>query len=52
MQMLATGATASLAESRAIVDRSYQTIVFEPRDTARWDEQVETFEQYCEMRYV
>lgn len=52
IQMLATGATSSLEESRAVVDRSYQTILFEPRDTAAWDKQLETFEQYCEMNYV
>ncbi|MCU1293059.1 MAG: rhaB, partial [Bryobacterales bacterium] len=52
MQMLATGATASLQESRVVVDRSYQTIVYEPGDTVCWDERVEIFEQYCEMKYV
>jgi rhamnulokinase len=52
VQMLATGATTSLRESRAVVDRSYETAVFQPNDTARWDEQIETFEQYCEMKYV
>ena len=52
MQMLATGATSSLAETRAVVDRSYETVVFAPGDTAKWDEQAKTFEQYCEMKYV
>ncbi len=46
MQMLATGATYSIEESRAIIDRSHETVVFEPGDTARWDEQLKIFEQY------
>ena len=32
VQMLATGAAASLAEARAIIDRSFPTTVFAPRD--------------------
>ncbi len=52
VQMLATGVASSLKESRAIVDHSYETIVFHPGDTARWDKQAQTFEHYCEMRYV
>ena len=38
MQMLATGAIASLAEGRAIIRRSFDTEEFEPHDTDRWDE--------------
>jgi rhamnulokinase len=49
MQMLATGATTSLAESRCIVDRSFRPDVFEPQDTAKWDAHVERFQQYCEV---
>ncbi len=52
MQMLASGATSSLRESRQIIDRSFATQIFEPRDTAKWDEQVGVFEQYCEMKYA
>jgi rhamnulokinase len=48
IQILATGAASSLAEVRAIVDRSFPTEVFEPLDTDRWDRQAERFEQYCE----
>jgi rhamnulokinase len=50
IQMLATGATNSLAESRKIIDASYRTGVFEPEDTPRWDEHSERFEQYCEVK--
>ena len=38
MQMLATGAIASLAEGRAIIRRSFDTEEFEPQDTDGWDE--------------
>jgi len=52
MQMVATGAASSLAEVRAIIDRSFPTEVFEPGDTARWDEQCERFYQYSEITYA
>ena len=52
MQMLATGATSSLRESRQLIDRSFETQVFESQDSATWDEQVVVFEQYCEMKYA
>ena len=52
MQMLATGATSSLRESRQIIDRSFATRIFEPQETAKWDEQAGVFEQYCEMKYA
>jgi sugar (pentulose or hexulose) kinase len=38
MQMLATGAIASLAEGRAMVVRSFHTEAFEPDSVAAWDE--------------
>jgi len=37
VQMLATGAARSLADARAIIDRSFPTKVFEPRDVESWD---------------
>jgi len=52
MQFLATGGASSLAEVRAIVDRSFPTEVFAPTDTDKWDQQAERFEQYCEMIYA
>ncbi len=52
MQMLATGAASSLEESRRLIDRSFETLCFEPCDTAKWDERVDVFEQYCEMKYA
>jgi len=52
IQVLATGGAASLKEVRAIVDRSFPTEIFEPRDTDRWDQQAQRFEHYCEMIYA
>jgi len=52
IQVLATGRASSLQEVRAIVDRSFPTEVFDPRDTDRWDRQAERFEQYCEIIYA
>jgi len=52
MQILATGEASSLREVRAIIDRSFPTEVLEPADTEKWDQQMERFEQYCEMTYA
>lgn len=52
IQMLATGEASSLQEVRAIVERSFPTEIFNPRDTDKWDRQVERFEQYCEKIYA
>jgi rhamnulokinase len=43
VQMLATGAAASLAEAREVIDRSFPAERFEPRDTARWDREWDRF---------
>jgi rhamnulokinase len=52
VQMLATGAVGSLSEARGIIERSYPTEKFEPRDTDVWDRQVDRFLQYCEAVYA
>jgi rhamnulokinase len=52
IQILATGAAASLKEVRAIVDRSFPTEVFEPLETDKWDQHAERFEQYCGSIYA
>jgi rhamnulokinase len=46
MQMLATGAVASLAEARRIIDRSFPVERFEPSDADRWDAQYQRFKNY------
>jgi len=52
MQMLATGAVSSLAEARAIIDRSFPTEMFEPQDPEPWDREAQRFQQYCELAYA
>jgi len=48
IQILARGDAASLAEVRAIVDRSFPAEVFEPSDTDPWTKQAERFRHYSE----
>ena len=52
VQILATGGASSLQEVREIIDRSFPTEVFEPRETDIWDRQAERFQQYCECIYA
>lgn len=52
VQMMATGAVGSLGQARGIIDRSFPTEVFEPRNCDQWDRHAERFQQYCEPAYV
>jgi rhamnulokinase len=52
IQILATGGAASLAEVRAIIDRSFPTEVFDPTDPGKWDREAERFRHYSEMIYA
>ncbi|MFL6415598.1 MAG: rhamnulokinase family protein [Bryobacteraceae bacterium] len=52
MQILATGAASSLAEVRAIIDRSFPTDIFEPRETHKWERHLVRFKHYTEMVYA
>jgi rhamnulokinase len=52
VQMLATGAVASLAEARGIIDRSVPTTLFTPRDVDAWNRQAPRFQQYCGLLYA
>jgi rhamnulokinase len=52
MQIVATGDAASVAEVRAIIDRSFPTEIFEPAESDKWDAQAQRFEQYCEIIYA
>ena len=48
MQMLATGAVSSLADARAIIDRSFPTDRFEPQDdNGEWERQYHRFRALC-----
>ncbi len=46
MQMLATGAVPSLAEARAVIDRSFPTDRFEPQEADLWSAQYQRFRQF------
>jgi rhamnulokinase len=52
MQMLATGAASSLEEVRAMVDRSFPSKVFEPRETDKWERHLTRFQHYTELAYA
>jgi rhamnulokinase len=52
VQLMATGRAASLAEARAIVDRSFHTEVFEPHNSEPWNRETARFQQYCELAYA
>ena len=49
VQMMATGAVASLSEARAVIDRSFQVERFEPLAAERWDAEYRRFQQYVEF---
>ncbi len=52
IQVLATGGASSLAEVRAMVDRSFPAELFEPAETDIWNQQAKRFQHYCEMVYA
>ena len=52
IQILATGAATSLAEVRAIIDRSFPTEVFDPSEPGKWDREAERFQHYSETIYA
>jgi rhamnulokinase len=52
VQMLATGEASSLADARAMIDRSFPTEVFEPSETDRWQKEMERFQHYTGMVYA
>ena len=52
VQMLATGAVSSLAEARAVIDRSFPAALFAPRDIEPWNREAARFRQYCGLTYA
>jgi rhamnulokinase len=52
MQMLATGAVASLAEARQVIDRSFPVERFEPSAADRWDSHYRRFRDYMNDTHV
>ncbi len=49
VQMIATGAVGSLADARAVIDRSFPVERFEPLDADRWDAEYQRFQHYVEF---
>jgi rhamnulokinase len=49
VQLIATGAVSSLAEARAIVERSFPVERFEPIEADRWDAHYRRFREYVEF---
>ena len=49
MQMLATGSVSSLAEGRAIIERSFPVERYEPMDDGRWNTHYRRFRDYVEL---
>jgi rhamnulokinase len=49
LQMLATGAVSSLAEGRAIIERSFPVERYEPMDDGRWETHYRRFRDYVEL---
>ena len=52
MQMVATGAVASLADAREMIGRSFPAERFEPRHADRWDVEYERYQQYSQVAAV
>ena len=52
VQLLATGEASSLDEARRIIERSFPTTAFEPRDMESWNRQWARFQQYCGLLYA
>jgi rhamnulokinase len=49
VQMVGTGAVGSIADARAIIERSFPTERVEPAAADRWDAQYRRFKQYVEL---
>jgi hypothetical protein len=43
---------ASLAEARGVIDRSFPTTVYAPRDVEAWNREAARFQQYCGLLYA
>lgn len=52
LQILATGAATSLREVRAMIERSFPTEAFEPREPDKWSREADRFAHYCEVVYA
>ena len=52
MQMVGSGAVGTLSDARCIIDRSFPTERYVPRDTDRWNSHYRRFQQYLELTCV
>ena len=52
VQMVSTGAVQSLADARAIIERSFPVQRYLPAAADRWDEHYRRFQQYLEVTHV
>ena len=52
MQMVGSGAVGTLSDARCIIDRSFPTERYAPRDTDRWNSHYRRFQQYLELTCV
>jgi rhamnulokinase len=52
IQILASGGGSSLAEVRSMVERSFPTEIFEPRETEKWERQARRFQHYRDRVYA
>lgn len=52
IQILATAEASSLAQARAMIDRSFPVEIFEPRDSDLWEKERERFQHYTGMVYA
>jgi rhamnulokinase len=52
MQILATGAASSLRQVRTMVDHSFPTEIFEPRESDKWERHRARFQHYTETVYA
>jgi rhamnulokinase len=52
VQMLTMGEISSLPEMRSLIERSFKTEIYEPRETPLWERQTDRFQQYCEFTYA
>ena len=52
IQILATGVASSIKEVRTMIERSFPTESFEPRETEKWERHFARFQHYTEMAYA
>ncbi len=51
VQAIATGDIASLADAREIVRNSYETVTYQPQDTAQWNDVYQQFKDMLDQSW-